>query len=73
MKLLQKSYDTNHLTFIGMLLNYLGKWMAGTAERICAKFIQKTCLVLRSDDFECQEVKVTEDRKALCTHNTPAV
>jgi len=26
----------------------------GTAERICAKFTRKTCLVLRSDEFECQ-------------------
>jgi len=25
------------------------QWMAGTAERICAKFIWKTCLVIRSD------------------------
>jgi len=28
--------------------------MAGTAERICAKFTRKTCLVLRSDKLECQ-------------------
>jgi len=27
--------------------------MAGTAEWICAKFTWKTCLVLRSDEFEC--------------------
>jgi len=44
--------------------------MAGTAERICAKFT-------RWDDFECQgqksKVKVTRDKNALCTHNTPAV
>ena len=26
----------------------------GTAEQICAKFTQKTCLVLRSDEFEYQ-------------------
>jgi len=53
------------------------QWMAGTAERICTKFTQKTCLVLRSDELECQvqksKVKVTRDKSALCTHNTPAV
>ena len=39
----------------------------GTAEWICAKFMQKTCLVPSSDDFECQgqrsKVKVTRDKK----------
>ena len=30
------------------------QWMTGTAERICAKFTRKTCLVLRSDEFEYQ-------------------
>jgi len=43
------------------------QWMTGTAERICAKFTWKTCLVLRLDDFECQgeksKVKVTRDKK----------
>ena len=33
------------------------QWMAGTAERICAKFTRKTCLVLRSDELECQGQK----------------
>ena len=51
--------------------------MAGTAEQICAKFTRKTCLVLRSDEFECQyvrsKVKVTRNKNALCTHNTPVV
>ena len=28
--------------------------ISGTAERICAKFTGKTCLVPRSDEFECQ-------------------
>jgi len=55
----------------------IGQWMAGTAERICVKFTRKTCLVLRSDELECQgqksKVKVTRDKNALCTHNTPAV
>jgi len=43
------------------------QWMAGTAEQICAKFTRKTCLVLRSDEFECQvpksKIKVTRDKK----------
>ena len=30
----------------------------GTAERICAKFTRKTCLVPRSDEFEALKVKV---------------
>jgi len=50
--------------------------MTGTAERICAKFTKKTCLVLRSDAFECQgqKSKVTWDKKnPLCTHDTSAV
>jgi len=41
--------------------------MAGIAEWICAKFTLKTCLVLRSDEFEYQgqrsKVKVTRDKK----------
>jgi len=41
--------------------------MTGTAERICAKFTWTTCLVLRSDEFECQgqssKVMVTRDKK----------
>ena len=51
------------------------QWIAGTAERICAKFTRKTCLVLRSNEFECQKSKVraTRDKNALCTHNIPAV
>jgi len=28
--------------------------ISGTAERICVRFTRKTCLVRRSDDFECQ-------------------
>jgi len=42
-----------------------------TAERICVKFIGKTCLVPRSDEFECQgqrsKIKVTGDKKELHT------
>jgi len=49
--------------------------MSGTAERICAKFISKTCLVPRSEEFECQgqrsKVNVTRDKNALCTPITP--
>jgi len=51
--------------------------MAGTAEWICAEFAQKTCLVPRSDEFECQgqksKVKATRDKNALCTHDIPVV
>ena len=48
--------------------------ISGTAERICAKFTGKTCLVPRSEDFECQghrsNVKVTRDKNALSTPTT---
>jgi len=50
------------------------QWIAGTAERICAKFTPKTCLVLRSDEFECQDqrskVKITRDKNVLWGHNS---
>ena len=49
--------------------------ISGTDERICAKFTGKTCLVPRSDEFECQtqslKVKVTRDKNARCTPVTP--
>ena len=49
--------------------------MLGTAERICAKFTGKTCLVPRSNEFECQgqraKVKVTMDKK--CTNGMRSV
>jgi len=49
--------------------------MAGTAEGICAKFTRKTCLVLHSDEFECQgqrsKVRVTKDKKRCCALTTP--
>ena len=53
----------------------IGQSTVGTAERICTKLSRKTCLVLRSDEFECQrsKVKVTRNKNALCTHNTAAV
>jgi len=47
----------------------------GTVGRICVKFTGKTCLVPCSDAFECHsqrsKVKVTRDKKALCTPITP--
>jgi len=48
--------------------------MAGTAERICAKFTRKTCLVLRSYEFECQGQRSRSPgtKNALCTPNTPS-
>ena len=51
------------------------RWMAGTAERICAKFTRKTYLVLRSDEFECQyqksKVSVTRDKKRAVDSQHP--
>ena len=50
--------------------------ISGTAKRIYAKFTGKTCLVSRSDKFECQgqrsKVKVSRDKNALCAPITPA-
>ena len=50
--------------------------ISGTAERICAKFTRKTCLVPRSDEFECQgqrsNTKVTRDKKALYIPSHPS-
>ena len=47
----------------------------GMAERICAKFIRKTCLVPhpRSDEFECQGQRSRSPgtKNALCTVITP--
>jgi len=41
--------------------------ISGTPEQICAKFTGKMCLVIRSEEFECQcqrsKVKVTMDKK----------
>jgi len=49
--------------------------ISGKAEMICAKFTEKTCLVRRSDESECQgqrsKVKVTREKNALCTAITP--
>jgi len=58
-----------------ILETHIRQWMTGTAERIYAKFTRKTCLVLRSDEFECQgqRSRATETKNAMCTHNTPAV
>jgi len=51
------------------------QWMAGTAERICAKFTRKTCFVLRSHEFECQDqkskVKVIMDKKGAVHSQHP--
>ena len=50
------------------LWHFVCVWnISGTAERICAKFTGKTCLIPRSEEFECQgqrsKVKVTRDKK----------
>ena len=53
------------------------QWIAGTAERMCAKFRRKTCLVLRSYKLECQgqksKVKVNRDKKFAVHSQHPAV
>jgi len=41
-----------------ILETHIRQRMTGTAEQICAKFTWKTCLVLRSDEFECQKCQV---------------
>jgi len=50
---------------------------AGTAERICAIFTRKTCLVIRSYEFECQgqrsKVKVTRNKERAVHSEHPAV
>jgi len=58
-----------------ILGNRIPQRMAGTAERICAKFTQKTCLVLRSYEFQYQDQgsKSPGTKNALRTPNTPAV
>jgi len=48
--------------------------ISGTAEQIWAKFTWETCLVPRSDEFECQgqgsKVKVTRDKiRAVHSHH----
>jgi len=40
-----------------ILVTRIGQSTVGTAERICTKLSRKTCLVLRSDEFECQDQK----------------
>jgi len=51
------------------------QWMAATAERIYAKFTRKTCLILRSDEFECQGQRSRSPRtKKRAVHSEhPAV
>ena len=49
--------------------------ISGTAERICTKFTGKTCLLPRSDEFECQgqrsKVKVTRDKTGKTAASSP--
>ena len=47
--------------------------MAGTTERICAKFTWKTCLVLRTYEFKCEGQRSGSPgtQNALCSPNTP--
>jgi len=46
--------------------------ISGTAERICAKFAGKTCLVPRSDEFECQgQMSRSPGTKTCCALPSP--
>jgi len=49
--------------------------MFGTHEQMCAKLTEKTCLVPRSGEFECQDqrskVKVTGTKKMRCVLPSP--
>jgi len=64
---------------IGQTRSILGtrirQWMVETAERICAKFTRKTCLVPRSDDLERQgqksKVVFVTRTKTRCAVTTP--
>jgi len=52
------------------LLLFVWVWnISGTAERICAKFTEKTWFIHRSDEFEWQgqrsKVKVTRDKNGI--------
>jgi len=50
--------------------------ISGTAERICAKFTAKTCLVPHLEEFECQgqrsKVKVTRTKTRCAVPSPPA-
>jgi len=51
--------------------------ISATAKRICAKFTGRTCLVPRSDKFECQgqrrKVKVNTDKNEKVRHFSGAL
>ena len=55
------------VTFLFLFFFVCHSNILGTAERVCAKFTGKMCLVPCSDEFECQgqrsKVKVTMDKK----------
>ena len=61
-----------------ILGTHIRQSMAGTAERICTKFTRKTCLVLCSDELECQSQKSKvrqghQGQKTRCALTTPTV
>ena len=60
-----------------ILKTRIRQWMTETAERICAKFTRKTCLVVRTEEFECHgqksKVKVTRDKKIALHSQHPTV
>jgi len=47
--------------------------ISGTAERICARFTGKICMVPHSDEFECQGQRSRSPgtKNVLCTPMTP--
>jgi len=52
----------------GAVCDVVYEMPCGTAERICAKFTWKTCLIPRADEFQCQGrsmFKVTRDRSGI--------
>jgi len=56
------------VTFLFVCASYI----LGMAERICAKFTRKMCLVPRSDEFVCQGQRLrSQGTNVLCTPITP--
>ena len=69
----------NQVLFLTPSVTYFVLFVASnsseTAVRICAKFTRKTCLVPRSDEFECQgqrsKIKVTRDKTGKTAESSP--
>jgi len=53
--LLPYAQNCIRLFFLALSVTFLRVWnISGTTEQICTKFTGKTCLVVCSDEFECQ-------------------